>query len=447
MQHQNISSTLGVHRYDVIIIGGGSAGVAAAVASARIGARTLLVERNHCLGGAATMRNVSTYCGFYTLGEEPKLVVGGVGQEVLHLLKERNAVTEPLRHRGVYVVFDPENVKIVLDTLCSSAGVDIRFGATMVDAQVLDKSMHEVTIADGSGMQQYQARSLIDCSGDGALLSAIGAAARYGNNGEVNLGTLGTRFGGIPDSIELSADKIAQAVEHYRLKFQSDDPAAILPVSKDRSVVVRLPISGDAVCYLASESYDPRDSHSVTRAELSGREQAWVYLDIIKTIPGCENAYLVSTGPEFGTRESLHLVGKRQLTWSDISDRKQFNDCIALGAWGAEWHRRDDFASTFEYPVGKAAYQIPLSCLVSQNIERVFAAGRLADGDRLAGASIRVMGTAFATGQAAGVAAALVADYCEETAPEAETANAADILRIQHELRAQGAIIDSDQTL
>ncbi len=118
------------------------------------------------------------------------------------------------------------------------------------------------------------------------------------------------------------------------------------------------------------------------------------------------------------------------MTWDDIGARRSFGDCIALGAWGAEWHDRESWRSSFDYAPERAPYQIPLRSLQSVDTPNLFCAGRLADGDRKAGAAIRVMGTAMATGQAAGIAAALEVD------------SRFDPPEVQVQLRRQGAVLN-----
>jgi hypothetical protein len=366
------------------------------------------------------LRNVVTYCGLYTLGETPRQAVRGIAEEVMQGLRRLGAVTGPQRHRGVFVVFEPEAVKRVLDTLVADANVDVLLHAFVCGATREEGRIVDVSWQDHAGTHTVRARAFVDASGEGDLAFFAGAATRYGNDGLVNLGTLGTRFGGIPRDVTVTADQLAEAVAR-----------SAGPFTKDRSVMTRLPISGDVVCYVASADYDPRDAASFSAAERSGRAQAWAYLEAIRTIPGCDKAYLVSTGPEFGTRESRHIEALYRLTWEDVVHGRRVDDSIALGAWGVEWHDRKTFESTFVYPPDKGTYEIPLRCLMSRDTANLFAAGRLVDADQKAGASVRVMGTAFATGQAAGVAAALFARDGQHDAP-----------LVRGVLRGQGALID-----
>ena len=333
-------------------------------------------------------------------------------------------MTPPTRHRGVFVIFDPEAAKRALDEVCAAAGVDILLHAFVFGADREDNAVARLCFADHSGEHQLEAKAFVDASGDCDLGFFAGASTRYGNNGAVNLGTLGTRFGGIAPEADVSAATVTEAIKRARA-------CGVRPISKDRSIIARLPLSGDVVAYLASEDYDPRDVRSLSRAEIAGRAQAWTYLEILKELPGWQHAYLASTGPEFGTRESRHINSVEQLTWQHVTEGRRTEDCVALGCWGVEWHDRETFDSSFVYPPGGGTYDIPLGCLTSVDTPNLFAAGRTADGDRQAGASLRVMGTAFATGQAAGVAAA-----CRARGGHLD---AAEVRKV---LASQGALLD-----
>src|SRR5580704_15680879 len=155
---------------------------------------------------------------------------------------------------------------------------------------------------------------------------------------------------------DVSAESVTEAIKKAKAR-------GVHPISKDRSVIARLPLSGDVVAYLASEDYDPRDVRSLSRAEISGRGQAWTYLEILRELPGWEHAYLASTGPEFGARESRHINSVEQLTWQHVTEGRRSEDCVALGSWGVEWHDRETFESSFVYPPDCGTYDIPLGCL------------------------------------------------------------------------------------
>jgi len=210
--------------YDVVVVGGGSAGVAAAVAAARIGARTLLVEAAGFLGGAATLRNVLTYCGLYTLGPKPRPAVGGIAQEVLAALRALGALVGPKRFRGVFVVFDPEAVKRVLDDIALEAGVDVLLHALLIAAERDGNAVRAVTVQDRSGPRRIEARAFVDASGDCDLVYFAGASTRYGNRGFINMGTLGTRFGGIPREVPVSAARWSKAIRAAKARAFRTSP-------------------------------------------------------------------------------------------------------------------------------------------------------------------------------------------------------------------------------
>ncbi len=307
-------------------------------------------------------------------------------------------------------------MKRSLDEICADAGVEVFLHAFVSEATRDGDRITEIAFQDHGGLHRLKAKAFVDASGDCDLAFFAGASTRYGNHGAVNLGTLGVRYGGLPRDVVVTTEQLRSAIAAAKAR-------GLGPLSKDQSVLARLPISNDLCCYYASEDYDPRDARSIS--------DAGIYLHILRSLPGCENAYLVSTGPDFGTRESRHINSVYQLTWEDVAEGQRATDSVALGTWGAEWHDRATFGSTWAGPPDGFAYEIPLRCLISEDTPNLFAAGRTADGDQKAGSSLRVMGTAFATGQAAGAAAATLAD---------SGAVAADTVRAR--LRAQDALID-----
>ncbi|RSS76715.1 FAD-dependent oxidoreductase [Streptomyces sp. WAC06614] len=407
-------------QYDVVVAGGGSGGLAAAVGASRAGARTLLVERGPCLGGAATLRNVVTYCGLYTRDTATQ-VVFGVADELLAELRAMGAVSEPTRFTAVAVVFDPESVKRVADEMCARAGVDVLLHSHVLGATREDDRITSVRLADHSGIHELAATVFVDATGEADLAHHGGCEVRYGNDGWVQNGTLGVRVGGIPADAHITRQAVTSAVRGAKR-------AGAENLTADTGLVARMPVSGDLITYFADEGYDARDAADTSRAEAGARRQAQAYLRVLRTLPGCEDAYIVSTGPELGTRESRHVVGSHQLTEREVLAPGPADDAVAVGAWPIEYHPGPGIPAQWRFIGSPGYYAIPLGVLRSRDTANLFAAGRTVDGDRGAGASLRVMGTALATGHAAGVAAAL-------TARDGDTATAA----VRRELSRQGA--------
>jgi hypothetical protein len=200
---------------------------------------------------------------------------------------------------------------------------------------------------------------------------------------------------------------------------------------RDHGPAARLPLSGEITMQIVDQDVDALDLGDSTRAELAAREQAWQYLAAFRDhMPGWDGAYLVATGPQIGIRESRHLVGRVTLAREDVvSARRQPDAVVARCGWPIEEH--EGVGKTRYTPIaGKSFYDIPLDSLRSIDRENLWAAGRLLSADEDAFCSARVMGTAFATGHAAGVGAALEARGRKPLTSD-----------VQGELRTQDALI------
>jgi len=412
------------------VAGGGAAGVAAAVAAAQAGASVALIERAAYLGGAATHSNVLTYCGFWTQAEPAVQIVRGVGETVLREIETLGGDATPVRTPSnvVIALLDPEIVKFALDRVCERAGVDAILHCTLTGATVTDGRIASVATYDHGGTSSISARAFVDASGDADLAARSGAGVRYGGaDGATQNGTLVVRFGGIAANADTSRGTWERAIRAAKTR-------GLDALTKEHGLVIRIPGSNDVVAYLADEAYDVRDAREHAAAERHGRRQAWQLLEAIRTLPGHERAYIVTTGPAIGTRESRHVIARRPLTETEVVGGARFTDAIALGGWPVEHHPGPGLPNRWIRIRADGAYEIPLGTLQSATHANLFAAGRTLDADPYAFASLRVMGTAFATGQAAGVAAAQCARH-----------GGTDAERVRSELARQGALIATPQ--
>ncbi|MCB7317863.1 FAD-dependent oxidoreductase [Lacrimispora sp. 210928-DFI.3.58] len=410
-------------KYDVIVAGGGPAGVAAAIASARNGARTLLVERDGYLGGMATGASIPAFCT-YTDGVET--IIRGIGLEILEELKQ-HSWKSPFYDRKPgrleeydWLPIDSESLKLILDRLVTASGCDILFHTVLIDCNVENHKVKELLVHNKSGLQYLSASCVVDCTGDADLSAMAGCEMEYGDeNDQVQGGTLCFKVANFDTDRFLEyAEKtgengnLMKAVE--RAKENGDFPAGEVKVAG-----ISLPARGMASFNFGHVfDWNPINGESITKAEIESRQKLPMLMNFIRSyVPGAEQAVLALSGPNIGVRESRRLRGRYILTGEDYMRRADFEDSIAYYSYPIDIHASngaDAEAAETGYQKNRYApgesYGIPFRCLLPQTIDNLLVAGRTVSCDRMMQASLRVMPACFAMGQAAGTAAAMAAE-------------------------------------
>lgn len=221
--------------------------------------------------GAMTMRSVVSYCGIYTCASPVSQAVSGVWEAIrCKLLAVEGMYKLPFRHRGVFQAVDPEKVKVVLDEICEEAGIDVLLHASVVGAFRSGAIIHSVEIQQRAGRYTIAGKAFVVASGDGDLSVASGSIVEYGHEGEVQLGSLGTRIGGFSTAARPTSRPWSEAIVHAK----KADPVLAKLLHKNSSVLIPIPYTQDYVTFLASAQYDARSAASMSRAEREGRKQA-----------------------------------------------------------------------------------------------------------------------------------------------------------------------------
>lgn len=389
--------------YDVIVAGGGAAGVGAALGAAREGARVLLVEKYGFLGGAATSSNVLAYCGFFQQGPEPIKAVGGAADLVLEELRKLGLNCDPFKSPTTsnwIILLEPEAVKLALDRVLAAHGVDLLLHTRVAAVSRTADRLQAVTLAGMDGRIRVPAEAFVDATGDANLSLVAGLTCRDGDEkGHLQALSAPIRVGGRNPEVPIDREAIKAAFRDYN---QSGDwPSA----RDDGGIYTEIPNTEEMWWMMYDHPLVDLSSASFTKAEQAARAAAHDYVNLLRTqVPGFEKAYLVQTGPQIGIRESRHPTARYALTGEDLASGRQRDDGVARAAWPMEDH---SVAGKPVYtPIGGAGWaSIPLDCLRAEGIDNLYFAGRTIGADDRAYASIRVMGTAFSTGEAAGRAA------------------------------------------
>ncbi len=414
-------------KYDVVVVGGGSAGVAAAIGAAQAGASTLLIERNPYLGGEATHSILPAYCGFFTQTNPPEQVVGGVGNLVLEQLAKMGKYDAPYRSAmgNAIVLLDPEAVKYALDLCMDEAKVEYLLHTQVIRVEKVADRITSIECMDDSARFTIQASVFVDATGEANLTALADGPTIFGNEaGAIQIGTLALRIGGVAPDADISGKSIKTAIIQAK-------SAGMGPLTKESGIIVRIPGLSDIITILPSAKVNGIDAVSLTKSEKYVRKQAHVYINAFrKYLPGFEQAYLIQTGPKIGIRETRRVSGEYMLSADDVFQIRRFDNAIARGAWPIEIHKDPEKMAEYTHLKNNSYFDIPIGAIKVKEIQNLWAAGRIISSDPIAYGSIRVMGTGFATGHAAGVAAALTIGK-----------DGYDVDSIQSELIRQKAII------
>ncbi len=415
-------------RYDVVVVGGGAAGIAAAVGVREAGARALLVERYGFLGGAATNAGVLSYCGFFIRGDACRQIVGGVGGQVLATLSGLGFDVAPVRApSGNWIVMlDPEALKVALDRIVARPGIDCRLHCTLIGAHRAGPRLDAITLYDHAGAFDVEAAAFVDASGDADLGAAGGVPAfAAGSARQRQHASITVRIGGVPADAAVDRTLLAELVR------QTDAGASKAHLRRHGGHFIRLPRSNDLWWMGIDLVTDGLDSGDLGAAEQDGRELAWRFVELLRAaMPGFDRAFIAATGPQLGIRDSRQLATRYCLTADDVLTGRARDDAIACGCWPAELHGGDGGPS-FEPVGGDGFYHVPLAAIHASGLDNLWVGGRAIGCDERAYGSLRVMGTAFATGQAAGIAAAQFARNPTEVGAN----------EVRQELLRQGAIL------
>lgn len=441
---------------DVLVVGGGPAGIGAALGAAACGVDVILVEQYGFLGGNATAALVMPLMSFHTQKKKPDKekeltllpgdhgkgdpVIAGALKKFLERLVKANGAISPSPKTGYTVPFDPEIFKMTALEVLDEAGIHFLFHAFASDAIVVDNVVKGVVFETKSGPLVIHARAIVDCTGDGDIAARAGAPFEVGRQEDrlVQPMTLMFRMGEFertafenyvkehPDQwrgVHGLRDLIHKATVNGELQLQRED-ILFFATPHERELSVN---TTRVVRVLGTDVWD------LSYAEWQSRLQMKQLVAFFKKyVPGFEKAYLLQSGVQIGVRETRRVNGEYTLTADDILNARKFEDGIARSTYPIDIHNPEGTGTILkDLPEGDF-YEIPLRCLIPLKTNNLLVAGRCISGTYEAHSSYRVMPVSMATGQAAGVCAALSArkETIARLIPTAE---------VQAELIKQGA--------
>jgi len=448
---------------DVLVVGGGPAGLGAAIGAASAGADVILAERYGFLGGTATAALVMPLMSFHNEARAVRAidptgsvhllpsdhgpgepVIAGVLELFLNALYEAGGAIAPSEATGYTVPFDPERFKLVALDLLDDAGVRFLFHA-LASGVLGEGTPGGVVFETKSGPVVIRARTIVDCTGDGDVAAAAGARFELGReeDGLVQPMTLMFRL------VEFDPEPFSAYARQHPDQWHG--VLGLWDLIREAEAAGELDLPREELLFFATPHEREvsvnstrvlgvlgTDAWQLTEAEWISRRQMRQIAEFLrKRVPGFADAYIAQSGTTIGVRETRRIVGEYQLTAEDVLTCRPFEDAIARGSYPIDIHDpRGKDTILRRLPAG-GAYDIPLRCLVPGGVDRVLVAGRCISGTHEAHSSYRVTPIAMATGQAAGVCAAIAA-------AAGEPPRAVDHRAVQRELIRQGANLRSE---
>ena len=435
---------------EVAVVGGGPAGIAAAIASARSGAKTILVEQYGFLGGMATAGLVGPFMTSYGIdGKDP--IIEGIFRELVDRMIAVGAAIDPAGVKGFSAYggyhnyghehvtpFDPEALKVVAQEMALEAGVQLVLHRFFLDCLVEGDKITDLIVASKSGLESLRAEIVIDTTGDGDVAARAGAPYEMGrtDDGLLQPVSLFFRVGNVDDdAVQAYMDEHPDEISFGSIVREAKGKGEFSH-TKDWFTMFRLPRAGEWWANVSRVHHvDATDADQLTQAEIEGHRQVVYLVDFMrKRLPGFANCYLLDTGTQIGVRETRRIMGEYVITAEDVFGARRFEDAIARVSFPIDIHDVKGGGGFFEGPRDGPYYTIPYRSLVPLGVENLLVAGRCISATHEAHGSLRVMPPCFATGQAAGTASALAL----ETTTSPRQVN---VSLLRESLAQQGALI------
>jgi hypothetical protein len=432
--------------YEVAVLGGGPAGIAAAVAAARAGRRTLLIERYGFLGGMGTAAGVTNFCGLHAnvYGEMCR-VVQGVASELLARIDRIGGLNAPHLVLGKILAqaYDTAAYKIAADDLLAAHNVDILFHALGAGVVMHDeRRINALLVETKAGRQAVRANIFIDCSGDGDLAAWAGAPFEVGDHkGHMLYPSMMFRLNGIDPARAGEAWKTIPALMDEALAKGTHTFPRKGAIVRPQKSQIEWRVNFTQLKREDGSAINGLEPDDLTRGEIDGRRQAIRAFEFLRTVPGFEKSYIVDLPPQLGIRETRRLIGFYQLSGDDVLSCASFVDSIGVNGWPIEDHVAGDVVFKFPpIPDSRGFNEMPYRMLLPQGIDNLLVAGRCASMTHDGQSAARVSGACFVMGEAAGLAASLALSgntLRRDIAVE----------KLQAALRQEGAFIGRDQAV